>query len=125
VKTVLFSFPNDKVRDQFLRLTKAAADTMLLPETIERDATARSDGECLKNALGTVRLDPAIKADHERVVALFVSGQKMQEGSLAELRKRFQQECDSHKANVELRELREGEWVTIHSRRLQRPTSPL
>jgi hypothetical protein len=119
VRTVLFSFPDDKARDRFLRLLKAASDTLLLPETIARDQAAKNDGDTIKNALGTVKLDPPIKAEHERTVAMFVSGQKMVEGPLSDMKKRFQQEVASHSAPVTLKELREGEWVEIQARRLQ------
>lgn len=93
---------------------------MLKPETIAREPTSVNDGTIIKEALKTVKLDPPLKAAHERVVALFVSGRKMIEGTLAELQKRFKQEVDSHKANVQLKELRDGEWITIQSRTLQR-----
>lgn len=121
MKTVLFSFPDDVTRDRFLRLIKSTYEPMLQNAgATPEDLSTKHNGEILKSALGTVRLDPPIKADHERVVALFVSGQKMVEGTLAEMRKRFQQEVDSHSAPVSLRELRDGSWVEIQARRLQR-----
>ena len=118
MKTILISFPDDKARDLYLRLTKLASDKMLEPQTIASDPSAQQGGDCLRSALGTVKLDPPIKQDHERMVAVFVSGRKMAEGPLTTMQQRFQQEVDSHSANVEVRELRDGEWIIIR-RRLQ------
>jgi hypothetical protein len=122
MKTVLFSFPDDLARDHFLKIVKEVSDQMLSADTAQRDpeGVTAAKGQLLLSTLETARLDPPIKADHERVVALFVSGRKMAEGQLSDMRKRFQQECDSHKASVELRELRAGTWVVVQSRRLQR-----
>ncbi len=121
MKTCLLTFPDDKARDRFLKLVKdASSDLAGAPTTNEVEAQAAvANGAILLNALKSVRLDPPIKTDQERIVALFVSNQKMAEGQLSDMRKRFQQECDSHKGSVELRELREGEWVVIASRRFQ------
>ncbi len=120
MKTAIFTFADDKVRDKFFRLLKAASDTMVSAETVARDPTALVDGKVIQEALRTVRLDPTLKADHERTVALFVGNRKMREGSLAELQRCFLQEVEGHKASVELKELKDGEWVTIRSRKLQR-----
>ena len=57
-----------------------------------------------------------IKEDKDRVVALFVSGQKIMEGLLPELNKRFSLEVGSHTASVEIKEQRGKEWVTIRKR---------
>ena len=120
MKTVLFSFADDKVRDRVLKTLKDVADTMINNPPPGADvAQVKATGELILTTLSTARLDPSLRAEHERSVALFVSGRKMAEGQLADMRKRFQQECDSHKANVELKELKEGEWVTVQSRRLQ------
>lgn len=124
VKTILLSFPDDKTRDRYLQLIKATADLMLAPENVEKSETTKRDGEIIKAALGTIKLDPPIKQDHERIVAIFVTGQKMAEGTLTAMRLRFQQEIGSHSGSVELRELREGEWVTIQARRKQQLQSP-
>lgn len=121
MKTCLLTFPDDKVRDKFLKLVKdASSNFAAAPTSNEVEAQAAvANGEVLLNALKSIRLDPPIKTDQERIVALFVSNRKMAEGQLADMRKRFQQECDSHKGTVELRELREGEWVVVASRRFQ------
>lgn len=86
----------------------------LINEYASADAV---NGKFVKDALAG-RLGKV--SSGERVVALFVSGRKMVEGSLTELQQRFQQEVDSHSANVHLKELQDGEWVTIRSRTLQR-----
>lgn len=114
MKTVLLSFADDVTRDHFLRIIKSTADTLAAS-----GLPTKNDAEILQTALNTVRLDPPIKADHERVVALFVSGKKMVEGTLAQMRTRFQQEVDSHSASVTLRELQDGTWKEIQARRVQ------
>ncbi len=111
MKNLLLTFKDDKTRDDFLRL---------LHDLTTRDTTAQMEGELIKATLETARLNPALKSDHERVAAIFVSGKKMVEGTLSNMRQRFQQEVDSHKATVEIKELREGIWTTIQARRLQR-----
>ncbi len=125
MKTALFTFADDKARDKFFRLLKTHSDNLIQPTDVltsgpEETAAAIANGHVIKDALKTVKLDPPLKADHERIVALFVSGRKMREGSMAELNKQFLQEVESHKASVELKELRDGEWVSIRSRKLQR-----
>ncbi len=125
MKSCLFTFADDKIRDKFFKLLKNYSDNLMQPQgilTSEHDdgLAAIANGTVIKEALRTVKLDPPLKAAHERIVALFVSGRKMLEGSLAELQQRFQQEVDSHKGSVHLKELQEGEWVTIRSRTLQR-----
>ncbi len=122
MKTILLTFPDDKIRDRFIRLLKEQAEAMVGPvsQSQPEPEKRKSDSEMILRAIGSIKLDPPLKSDRERVVAIFVSGQKMTEGTLADLRKRFQQEVGSHSANVELRELRDGEWVTIQSRRQQR-----
>lgn len=56
-------------------------------------------------------------SDDQRAVALYVSGQKLIEGPLSDMKLRFKQEVDGHSGNVELREMRDGKWITIQSRR--------
>lgn len=125
MKSALFTFADDKTRDKFFKLLKSHSDNLMQPLGVvtsdpEEAVTAMNNGNVIKEALKTVKLDPPLKAAHERVVALFVSGRKMLEGTLAELEKRFLQEVDSHKASVQLKELRDGEWTVIRSRTLQR-----
>jgi hypothetical protein len=92
LKTVLFTFEDDAARDQFLAAVQGAA---------------------------TAKFDPPIKEDHERQCSLWVSGEKLIEGNLSDMQKRFQQECSSHSASVVLKEYRGGEWHDIRARRLQ------
>lgn len=119
MKTVLLSFADDITRDKFFQSLKEIADKLVTDHTEENRSAPT--GELILAALSTVKLDPPIKADHERVVSIFVSGQKMAEGTLASMQKRFQQETGSHSGSVELRELRNGEWIVISSRRHQKP----
>lgn len=58
----------------------------------------------------------AMIPDEERMVTLFVSGQKMISGPLPEMQRKFEQEVGSHTATVELRERRGGDWATIRKR---------
>lgn len=118
---LLLTFKDGQTRDQFLKLLQEMADAMISSQQDDGYPTRRDNGELLRTTLRTIRLDPPLKADHERTVVLYVTGQKMTEGNLPDMRKRFQQEVDSHSGNVELREFREGGWTTIQARRLQRP----
>jgi hypothetical protein len=114
MKTILISFNDDKDRDRFLQLLKGTLSAL------ETNRSMEVDVELMRSALASIRLDPPIKSDLERTAAVFVSGTKMAEGTLANMRQRFQQEIGSHSANVEVRELRDGEWIVIQTRRHQR-----
>jgi len=111
-KTILFTFENDLLRDKFLFQVRGLATGSIVP--------AYADNDLILKTLDTIRLDPPIKTDAERSAALFVSGKKLVEGSLSDMQKRFDQEMASHSASLEIRELREGEWKTIRSRKQQR-----
>jgi hypothetical protein len=118
VKSILFTFENEKDRDQFLQTVREAADRMIKSDDIPDGYTERAkNGTLVQKTLETIKLDPPVKADHERQCGIWVSGQKLKEGNLDELSKMFNQEIASHSGNVELRELRGGEWVVIRSRR--------
>lgn len=87
----------------------------LLSKYAESD---KEDGQFLRDAL-----DGKLGAveDEKRMVALFVSGRKIKEGPLSEIKLRFSQEIGSHSAGVEIREQTNGgEWKVIHSRKFQR-----
>ncbi len=116
-KTALFTFGNETIRDRFIKLVRQHAAS--LPAK-EQNGDQGNDGVFLLQVLDSVRYDPPIKSDLERTAALFVAGKKLTEGLLSEMRRRFDQEAASHSATVELRELREGEWTTIQSRKLQK-----
>lgn len=120
MKTVLFTFEDAEARDRFLAAVKGAADTMVassdVPEGFEK---READGELILGTLNTAKFDPPTKEDHERQCSLWVSGEKLIEGSLSDMSKRFQQECASHSASVVLKEYRNGEWHDIRARRLQ------
>lgn len=111
-KTILFTFETDVLRDKFLSQVRGLATEAITPAAVDSNLILRT--------LDTIRLDPPIKTDAERSAALFVSGKKLIEGSLSDMQKRFDQETASHSASVEIRELREGEWKTIRSRKSQR-----
>ncbi len=91
MQTVLLSFNDDKARDHYLQFMKEIADAKATPE---------SSKAIILQALGSVKLNPPIKSDGERMAAVFVSGQKMAEGALTTMMQRFQQEIGSHSATV-------------------------
>ena len=118
MKTVLLTFENEKKRDLFLRVLHEAAATLIGAGPGKEDVAEK--GNLIKEGLTTARLDPPIRPDNERQCALFVGGQKILEGTLDVLRKRFNEECGVHKGSVTVKELRDGLWVPIMKRTLQR-----
>ena len=118
MKTVLLTFENEKKRDAFLKILHEAAATFIGAPSGKEDLVDK--GKLIKEVLGTVRLDPPIRPDNERQCALFVGGEKILEGTLDVLRKRFSEECGVHKGSVTVKELRDGIWTPIMKRTLQR-----
>ena len=118
VKTALFTFRDESQRSRFVKLLYQYA-TELEKINVE-SADGSEDSVFLTQAVETMRLDPLIKSITERVATLFVSGRKLTEGMLSDMKKRFDQEIASHSANTELREWQDGEWKVIQSRRLQK-----
>ncbi len=97
-KTILFTFDDESLRDQFL-------------------ATVRqSDEPVVESALSSVRFDPPIRLDSERFAALYVAGSKLTEGKLPDIEKLFAAEITAHRANCEIKEQVNGEWITIRRR---------
>lgn len=120
MKTVLFTFEDDDTRDRFLQAVRGAADTMVASSDVPEGYEGRkASGDLILGTLNTAKFDPPMKEDHERQCSLWVSGTKLVEGGLADMRKRFQQECASHSGSVVLKEYRNGEWHDIQARRLQ------
>jgi len=119
MKTVLFSFASDKERDHFLEMLKDISDTMVSPESTARDGgeVRAADAALIQRTLDNIRLDPPVRSAEERQGALYVAGQKLVEGSIADMNKRFEQEIASHGGTVEIRELRGGQWVSVRTRR--------
>ena len=98
MKTVLFSFKTIDERDAFLSKIKDAC------------------GDFISEALESIRLDPAVKSAEERHAALWVSGTRIIEGPMPQIERMFKQECESHNAMVEIRELKNGDWQRIKIR---------
>ena len=98
MKTILFSFKTTQERDSFM------------------EALKQSGNETIESALMSIRLDPSMRAENERSAALWVSGTKIMEGPLDQIERMFKQECASHHAKVEIRELKNGEWQRIKIR---------
>jgi len=99
MKTVLLSFEDEAQRDDFLA------------------AMRKVESEVVKNSLSSIVLDPSIRDENERHCAVFVTGQKIIEGKFADMSLRFDQETSSHSGSVLLKELVQGEWKTIRTRR--------
>ena len=118
VKTALFTFRDESQRSRFVKLLYQYATE--LEKINAESADGSEDSVFLTQAIETMRLDPLIKSITERVATLFVSGRKLTEGMLSDMKKRFDQEIASHSANTELREWQDGEWKVIQSRRLQK-----
>ena len=118
MKTALITFRDDSQSSRFVKLLYKY-DTELEKINAE-SADGSEDSVFLTQAIETMRLDPLIKSITERVATLFVSGRKLTEGMLSDMKKRFDQEIASHSANTELREWQDGEWKVIQSRRLQK-----
>lgn len=117
-KTIMLSFPDEKTRDRYLQFMHDIINDIVKPES------AQSNAEMVKDALNTVKFDPLVKSDTERMAAIFVSGSKIVDGNMVNMKQRFLQEIGSHSANVELKEMRDGEWKTIQARRHQLPARP-
>lgn len=120
MRTILFTFADDKTRDRFLDAVRGAAETMVessdVPEGFEGRQTS---GNLVLSTLRTAQFDPPVKSDHERQCSLWIAGSKLMEGNLSDMQKQFKQECASHSASVILKEYRGGEWHEIRTRRLQ------
>lgn len=122
MKTALFSFEDDATRDRFFEILRQAslamahnAETMDEPQR----STDIANSNLMTTSLNTIKLDPPIKEDHERSAAIWISGQKLHEGHLAEMNRVFDQELASHSGSVVMKELRGGEWLEIRARRRQ------
>lgn len=110
-QTILMTFATDTDRDAFLAAVRHDSD-----ERLEADPEEPT-GLLYKDALASVKLNPPIKSQEDRVAALFVAGQKLSEGPLAQVMRSFDSEIAAHKATVEIRELINGEWQQIRIRR--------
>lgn len=125
--SVLFTFSTNPQRERFIEELRILVEALCGPEGVnlhhkEKGWEARKEkGEFLAAAVNTLRRDPPIRGDSERMAAIFVSGQQMATGSVETLNERFLQECGSHSANVELREdLGDGKFSkVIRSRKHQ------
>lgn len=106
MKTILFQFPDDTSRDSFLSIMRQLADGL----------RGDTDQALIESSLRNLRLDPPIRSDDERQVALFVSGEKLWEGHYPEGIRRFQQETSVHRGYVQLKELVAGEWRELQTR---------
>jgi hypothetical protein len=111
--SVLFTFDTKESKDQFM-----ASYAKLIKKAAASKATA-VDGLVLSKAVENITHNPELQQEGQRATAVFVSGKKIFEGTLKDCRKRFAYEIGSHSGTVELKEMREKDWVTINSRKYQ------
>ncbi len=117
MKTILLTFENETERDEYLKIMRQMAAYMITPsQKTVATSDVKTNGELILKVLDTIKFDPPVKSDSERLAALFVAGQKMQEGNLAELNKLFTQEITQHRGSVQIREYRDDKWVVIRQR---------
>ena len=108
--SILLTFDTNPERERFIEEMQTLIEAMTGPEganlRYKEDGWEERQrrGDFLQKTMKTLRKDPPIRGDDERMAAIFVSGQQMLTGSVASLTERFKQECGSHSANVELRE---------------------
>lgn len=128
---ILLTFENDTQSDQFIQIMRQITEQLLLDNSCLMTIAAtvpgtvlKTDVEFVQRAIDTsTRTIPphgakcACQAETNPIRSLFVSGKKMAEGTLPEMRKRFQQEIIQHSGSVQIREMRDGKWCTI----MQRP----
>lgn len=107
MKSVTLSFNNTTERDQFMKS---------LNDLAKHDTP---HAKLVTRVLKTAKFDAELKPDSERVCSLWVSGQKLVEGPLAEIQNKFKMECDAHSASVAIREMKNGTWVDIMKRNVQ------
>lgn len=117
---VLFSFQNTTIRDKFIEVLNTMSDAMIKSDLHPGYEERQNNGKLLKEAINTIRLNPPVKSDNERSCALWVSGKKMLEGTLKELNTKFEEEIQSHSASVNIKELVDGQWLTIRERKIKR-----
>lgn len=123
--TLLLTFDDKNQRQKFIDImdqlvfTTANEKGMNLQNQLEGWEERKKDGLFVESVIKNAIRDPQVKDESERIAALFVSGQKIMDGMIPELNKRFELEVGSHSGSVEIREKRGGEWVVI--RRRMRP----
>ncbi len=109
--SLLLSFANPEKMDEFLQaiekcIDKARDEALLNNESI---------GFILQTFSESV-VDPPLKRDDERMCSLFVCGEMVHRGFLADLHKRFEHEVSLHSGSVEIREDTGNGWKVLRSR---------
>lgn len=99
MEKIQLEFRDDKEADRFLKCLERFCET-LDPE----------EAAIYKSVLQKAKRNPT------GLYALFVSGQKLVEGTLKDMNQRFVQEIGVHSASVEVREQTEDGWIKIRSR---------
>ena len=73
-------------------------------------------GKLCTKVIPTAVLDPQVRSESDKLVALFISGKKMSEGPISTISKMFKTETQAHSANVQIKEMVDGKWRTIRQR---------
>ncbi len=107
MSNVLFTFENEDQRNDFLKLIRNLGNVYaILPD--EYHGKIDTD-----KILSSIEID----IPTTRSYGLWISGKKMLEGPYEKINTLFNQEIKTHSANIELKEMRNGKWITIRSRR--------
>ncbi len=103
-KTLLLSFDDEQSRDYFLNFMK------------DQSKKSTVFGKLCTKVIPTAVLDPQVRSESDKLVALFISGKKMSEGPISTISKMFKTETQAHSANVQIKEMVDGKWRTIRQR---------
>lgn len=107
-KNILFNFDDPTSRNDFYAILVKCTNLL-----------EGKDAVALTNAIERMTFDVELQNANGRNAAVYVSGTKIAEGLLPQMRQRFNSEIGSHSASVELRETRNGREVIVQSRRFQ------
>lgn len=123
--TLLLTFDNNDQRQKFIDLvdeivfTTADENGKNIQNNLPGWEERRDNGLFIQDVMKNAIKDPLIKDESERVGSLFVSGQKILDGLIQDLNKRFELEVASHSGSVEIKEKRGDEWIVVRRRMKQ------
>jgi hypothetical protein len=95
---VLFDFDTDKDLNNFIGWLQ------------------RSKIKIATTALTKMDLKPPIRGRDETPVSLFIGSERIQDGPLSLIKKRFAEEISAHSGPVTIRELKDKKWRIVHRR---------
>lgn len=111
MNSILFTFDTGADRDKFIEYLNAF---------IKNSKSYPTTHKFLSEALARADLNPQVRSEKDKIVALFVSGKKLKEDTLPIIKQAFNSEIVAHSGSVEIREKVNDKWVTIQARRLAR-----